>query len=145
MLSRLVYFSERLCSDEELRAIMAAAAPRNKARNVTGLLVADEAAFIQILEGPRNAVSGLFQEIARDPRHRELTLVEMVEIAAPSYPRWGMAHVSEPAKVDAAWNRIVRSRMSPCSLNVMQLRGLLKIALGDAVIQPQPQAIAAVA
>jgi hypothetical protein len=142
MLSRLVYFSERACGDDELRAVMAAAAPRNKARHVTGLLMADEIAFIQILEGPRGAVSALFQEIARDPRHRELTLVEMTEIAAPSYPAWGMAHVSDPSKVDAAWKRVMRVRASPCALSVLQLRGLLKIALGDAIV-PAPAAAVA--
>ncbi|MGE0046776.1 MAG: BLUF domain-containing protein, partial [Hyphomonadaceae bacterium] len=82
MLNRLVYFSERLpeCDDAALEEIVALAAPRNRARDITGLLIADRRAFIQILEGPRTAVSLLFQDISRDARHRNVVLVEFTEI-----------------------------------------------------------------
>lgn len=130
MLNRLVYFSERTCGESEISDLVAKAAPRNKARSVTGLLMADESCFIQILEGPRAAVSTLFQEISRDPRHKDIMLVEMSEIAAPSYPSWGMAHVCDASKVEEVWNRVMRRRMSPFPMNALQLRGLLKIALG---------------
>lgn len=133
MLNRLVYFSERACDDQALTGLVQQAAAANKKRNVTGLLMADERCFIQILEGPRGAVSALFQEISRDPRHRHLILVEMSEIAQCSYPAWGMAQASDPAKVEAAWDRVMRTRMEPWPLNAFQVRGLLKIAMGDAL------------
>ncbi|MET0181338.1 MAG: BLUF domain-containing protein [Caulobacterales bacterium] len=136
MLNRLVYFSERLCGDDEIAALASTSAPRNKVRNVTGLLMADESCFIQILEGPRAAVSSLFQEISRDPRHRDLVLVEMSEIAALSYPSWGMAHVSDPARTEEVWKRVMRQRSSPWPMSALQLRGLLKIALGYAAPKP---------
>lgn len=140
MLNRLVYFSERACADAEIPDLVSRAAARNKAANVTGMLLADEASFIQILEGPRGAVSQLFMEIGRDGRHRGINLVEMTEIAAPSYPRWGMAYLADPEQVDAVWHRVMRKRTEPWPLNALQLRGLLKIALGFAtpgrVLQP---------
>lgn len=136
MLNRLVYFSERACADAELERLIALAAPRNRQRNVTGLLIADERTFIQILEGPRGAVSSIFQDISRDKRHRDPVLVEMTEIQGLSYPAWGLAYLSDPEKVDAAWRRVLRQRTEPWPLNALQLRGLLKIALGDAVRAP---------
>lgn len=142
MLNRLVYFSERdgACDDAALEAIVAQSAARNRARDVTGLLIADKRAFIQILEGPRTAVSLLFQDISRDPRHRNVVLVEFSEIQQLSYPRWGMAHASDPDKLEAAWARVTRDRIwEPLKLNALQLRGLLKIALGDA--RPIAQAV----
>ncbi len=143
MLNRLVYFSERRCGDEELRGLLQSAAPKNKARNVTGLLMADDRCFIQILEGPRGAVSALFQEISRDPRHGGIILVEMSEISQLSYPKWGLAQVSDPDKVEEAWRRVMRERVEPWPLNAFQVRGLLKIALGHAVTAPaQPMAVA---
>lgn len=136
MLNRLVYFSERACDDATLADIVARAAERNRARGVTGLLMADERSFIQILEGPRVSVSAVFQAISQDPRHSGVVLVEMTEIAARSYPSWGMAYVSDPKKVEAAWRRMMPQRVDPWPLNAFQLRGLLKIALGDATAAP---------
>lgn len=133
MLNRLVYFSERHCDDREIADLVAKSAVRNKTHNVTGLLLADETCFIQILEGPRGAVSQLFMEIGRDQRHKSINIVEMTEIAAKSYPNWGMAHLSDPQKVDAVWHRVMRKRVEPWPLNALQMRGLLKIAVGDAV------------
>ncbi len=133
MLNRLVYFSERVCAERDIPDLVARSAARNKASNVTGMLLADDSCFIQILEGPRGAVSQLFMEIGRDPRHKAINLVEMTEIAAKSYPSWGMAYLSDPQKVDAVWHRVMRKRVSPWPLNAFQLRGLLKIALGDAI------------
>ncbi|MGE0047305.1 MAG: hypothetical protein AB7T08_16240, partial [Hyphomonadaceae bacterium] len=50
-----------------------------------------------------------------------------------SYPRWGMASASDKQKLDAAWARVTRDQIwEPLKLNALQLRGLLKIALGDA-------------
>ena len=136
MLNRLVYFSERACDDAAIGGFMGEAARRNRSRNITGLLMTDERSFIQILEGPRGAVSSLFQEISRDPRHHGIVLVEMTEIAAPSYPLWGMAHVSDPERIDDAWRRVMRHRSEPWPLTAFQLRGLLKIAMGGAVTAP---------
>lgn len=132
MLNRLVYFSERTCADGDIPDLVAKAALRNKSANVTGMLLADETSFIQILEGPRGAVSQLFMEIGRDPRHRCINLVEMTEIPAVSYPRWGMAYLCDAERVDDVWRRVMRKRTEPWPLNAFQLRGLLKIALGFA-------------
>ena len=145
MLNRLVYFSERKCSERSIETIMAKAAARNKVRGVTGLLMADEASFIQILEGPRGAVSQLFQQISRDRRHKGVILVEMTEIAAPSYPAWGMAYVCDQMKVEAAWNRVMRKKVEPWAIDALQLRGLLKIAMGDAKVAAAPAPLLATA
>jgi hypothetical protein len=75
MLCRLVYFSVRACADSDLNQLSERAAVRNAAADVRSLLVADEGTFIQALEGPRGAVSALFQEICRDPRHTQVVLV----------------------------------------------------------------------
>lgn len=134
MLNRLVYFSERCeCDDATLRDIVARAAPRNREADVTGLILAGERTFIQVLEGPRTAVSMLFQDICRDQRHRNIVLAEMTEIVAYTFPRWGLAQTSDPAKVEDAWARVARNQVwEPWPMNAMQLRALLKIALGGA-------------
>lgn len=141
MLSRLVYYSERdrACDDAQVEEILARAAPRNLARDVTGLLIAGRSNFIQILEGPRTAVSLLFQDISRDPRHNNIVLAEVSEIEGRSYPRWGLGFLSDPGKIEAAWARVCRNQIwEPSPLNALQLRGLLRIAMGDARREPGP-------
>ena len=135
MLNRLVYFSERdpRCGDEALRNLVARAAIRNQERAITGLLIADRSCFIQILEGPRTPVSLLFQDISRDKRHKNAVLVEMSEIASYSYPQWGLAQCSDPAVLQAAWRRVSRDEVwEPWPLDALQLRALLRIAVGAA-------------
>ena len=140
MLNRLVYYSERdrSCSDEEVTRIIARAAARNRPMDVTGLLVADKSCFIQILEGPRTAVSMIFQDVMRDTRHKNVVIAECSEIEQVSCPRWGMARLTDPKKIDAAWNRVARRGVfAPWPLNALQLRALLRIAIGDAVTPPK--------
>ena len=140
MLNRLVYYSERerSCSDEDVNRLIAAAALRNRPMDVTGLLVADRNCFIQILEGPRTAVSMIFQDVMRDRRHRNVVIAECSEIEQFSCPRWGMARLTDAAKIDAAWGRVARRGVfAPWPLNALQLRALLRIAMGDAVAGPK--------
>lgn len=136
MLCRLVYFSARACADVELETLRDAAAGRNKRSDIRSLLMADADTFIQAIEGPRGAVSALFQEISRDPRHTQVVLVEMSEIAAYTLPRNGLTIARDAAKIDEAWTRVTRRRTTPWPLSALQLRGLLKIALIGA--EPTP-------
>jgi hypothetical protein len=146
MLNRLVYYSERdrACTDEDVARLIARSAARNRGVDVTGLLVADRDCFVQILEGPRTAVSVVFQDVCRDPRHRNVVIAECSEIEQLSCPRWGMARLTDPAKVGAAWGRVARRGVfAPWPLNALQLRALLRIAMGDAISVPRDAAFAA--
>jgi hypothetical protein len=95
MLVRLMYASraaEPVRSDL-LAAILKSSTHHNAPAGVTGLLCHTDAVFLQVLEGGRAAVSSLYNRIAQDPRHRDVTLLSYEEIVERSFAGWSMGRV----------------------------------------------------
>lgn len=93
-LVRLTYFSKALVDpscNEVMRGIMMRAALRNSASGVTGVLAAGPDSFLQLIEGPRDAISETIGRIARDPRHTDLVAVEVAESGERLFPQWRLA------------------------------------------------------
>ena len=74
-----------------LRRIVAASIAKNRVCDITGLLLAHEGWFVQVLEGPEPAVSALVARIARDPRHRELQVLLSAPDERRMFSDWNMA------------------------------------------------------
>ena len=49
---------------------------------------------MQVLEGGRDEVNRLYAEIVRDPRHREVQLLDYAEIAERRFAGWTMGRVN---------------------------------------------------
>ena len=98
MLVRLLYASRptEAVTAETLGAILKVSKDRNTAAGVTGVLChcANAKIFMQVLEGGRDAVSALYQRIARDARHREVVLLTYEEIGERSFSGWSMGQVN---------------------------------------------------
>ncbi len=98
MLVRLLYVSRAPESfDAEALAVLLKTARENNARHgVTGVLCwcGNERVFLQVLEGSRGAVNGLFNRISRDSRHGEVELLTYDEIGERSFASWPMGHVN---------------------------------------------------
>jgi len=96
---RLIYSSRSLLApaDEpgELGSIFTAARQNNRALGITGALLAADHAFAQTLEGEERAVRDLYERIARDPRHEELTILEEGDVDGRVFGRWAMAKVAD--------------------------------------------------
>ncbi|AVJ30188.1 diguanylate phosphodiesterase [Achromobacter spanius] len=77
MLSTLIYRSRvvELMSSEDLNGLLMQARERNVALHVTGVLLFDGVHFVQLLEGPDEAVAEIFSAIRRDPRHKNVVLL----------------------------------------------------------------------
>jgi hypothetical protein len=66
------------------------AAQRNKKLGISGVLFYENQHFGQILEGPRNEVLKIWEKIQADPRHQQVRLLKMEDIAARSFSAWSM-------------------------------------------------------
>lgn len=66
---------------------------RNAALGITGLLLHRENCFFQVLEGGREEVLGLFEQIASDKRHQRVEIVSEGTIRAREYSDWRMAFI----------------------------------------------------
>lgn len=66
---------------------------RNALRNITGVLAYDGETFMQVLEGPSDAVYSLMNSIERDQRHSNLTILVDEIIDRRQFGRWSMAYL----------------------------------------------------
>jgi len=106
MLFRLTYYSTNLIRrsadhrQSELRKLVLSAAANNRKRGITGGLMFNREYFGQVLEGERSAVSALFCEIAKDPRHRSIVIVEASAVEKRLFEHWsmGLAERTETAE-----------------------------------------------
>lgn len=80
--------------------ILAASQRNNVEAGVTGLLLAVDGKFVQVLEGPRRALSERFITIAKDPRHEAVELLESAPADGRLFGRWSM--VARRLSPDAA-------------------------------------------
>lgn len=91
---------------------------RNNDRDgVTGFLYADGRRFLQVLEGPADAVERAFVRIGTDPRHRAVVTLLRREIAAREFGDWAMAHHMPGGDTDALLAQIAE-RLEAASPNV---------------------------
>ncbi len=68
------------------------ASRRNNARDgITGLLFSDGFRFLQVLEGPEDAVEKTFARIQKDARHRAVVLLSKRDVAIREFGDWEMA------------------------------------------------------
>jgi len=89
---RLVYFSNANL-DLSLSAIermVEKSAARNRPLQISGALFYNGLNFLQILEGPGQALTPLYLRIRKDPRHSGVVKLVRERISARSYPDWGM-------------------------------------------------------
>jgi len=89
----LIYVSTsvKLLNDEELLDILKASRENNSSKDVTGLLLYKGGNFMQVLEGPDEAVEALYEKIKADPRHKDVSVLSREQISARQFPAWEMA------------------------------------------------------
>jgi Sensors of blue-light using FAD len=74
---QLIYFSERPLEStlSVIELICENAFERNRADDVTGLLVYNHTMFLQFIEGPKDAVRSCYARIERDIRHNSPVVI----------------------------------------------------------------------
>jgi len=94
MLQSLVYMSSSTepFDDDALEDVLVHARARNTADGLTGLLVHRDGRFMQLLEGPYDAVLSTYQRILADDRHDDVRLLAEESIHTRRFPEWSMAY-----------------------------------------------------
>jgi hypothetical protein len=103
-LSALVYRSRAVqpLSGTELHWLTQIAQSRNRASNITGVIVYDDECFYQWLEGPRDSVMRVMESIRRDPRHRDLEVLDEHPAASRQFGGWAMK-LATASRRSAPW------------------------------------------
>ena len=99
-----------MCTD-----ILATSRRNNQRDGLTGLLLAGQRRFLQVLEGERAAVQRAYDRILLDPRHFACVILESGEFAERQFSAWvmgfeqtdeGTRSLSEPQLAAAMIGRI---------------------------------------
>lgn len=86
--------------------ILRFARPENSLNGVTGLLLAANGRFLQVLEGPEESVSLTMDRIREDPRHRDIAVLADQPIEARAFADWAMAYRDEGHPSDLLDDRL---------------------------------------
>lgn len=99
----LIYVSRavRGLREQDVEDILAVSRERNRALEITGLLLYADDSFIQVLEGGEGPVEEVFRSIERDRRHRGVKLLLREPIAARHFPDWCMGFERIPRGIAA--------------------------------------------
>lgn len=129
MLTRLIYASEpsEPLSPAAVQAIVDHARGANARSQLTGMLVFDSRAFLQVLEGRREAVSHTFCRIAADSRHQRVLLLEVVPIDERLFAGWAMGFAAADAQGREQFLRFGGSgSFEPYTMTAAAALGLLR-------------------
>lgn len=88
----LIYSSvpTKTLNDAELEMLLAICREENKKHDVTGMLVCFADNYIQLIEGPEEAITRLYQNIVIDARHERVITLKEGYIKERFFPDWAM-------------------------------------------------------
>ena len=94
-LHRMIYVSQASPEtaerfDAAVEDIIGRSQANNAAVDLSGLLLAAGGWFVQVLEGPRGAVSTTFARIGRDNRHGAVEILQSGPVDGRLFARWSM-------------------------------------------------------
>ncbi len=135
MLVRLTYASRAShpVSAELIREILDSSQRNNPGQGLTGILCCNADIFLQALEGPREAVNALYNRLADDTRHKDLTILDYEEIDARHYGNWSMGWAGARQANRALFLKYSSSdRFDPFHMTATQVSKLL-VELSESV------------
>lgn len=96
MLYELTYYSvaDNNISQDQVYQILERSKDKNKKADITGCLVFHKGQFVQLLEGEKNAVLRIYEEIEKDQRHSSVTLIARGNKEHRSFESWTMAFLN---------------------------------------------------
>ncbi|MDA7087488.1 BLUF domain-containing protein [Pseudomonas sp. SA3-5] len=128
MLVRLTYASRASqgVSAELIREILDSSQRNNPGRGLTGILCCNANIFLQALEGPRSEVNALYNRLADDSRHKDLTILDYAEISLRRYCNWSMGWAgAKRVNRELFLKYSARDHFDPFDMSAEQITGLL--------------------
>lgn len=125
---RLTYVSRlaKGVNHAALEKIAAVSRRNNPKLGVTGALCSSPRGFLQILEGPPEAVNEIFQRIVLDRRNTGVTLLEYAKVPFREFENWSMAYVRSDEIAKALLHKYSTHRVfDPFTMGPVQARVFL--------------------
>lgn len=82
------------CDEEEIQTILEHSVNNNRKLGISGMLLYSDGAFLQALEGPKDAVKKTFERIKVDRRHDSINKLAVEAIEQRRFPDRAMGFAS---------------------------------------------------
>ena len=101
---RQIFYHSRAVGRFDVGAILTSAKRNNGMDGISGVLLFDGERFLQVLEGPADAVAAAFERIRGDARHTDVTVVTDQMVEERDFAYWSM-ELREPGlpSDDGTW------------------------------------------
>jgi hypothetical protein len=113
-----------------LAEILAVSRRNNRRDGVTGALLFSENVFVQVLEGPGDAVAAVFERIQMDARHSDVVVLLSEGAAQRHFAAWDMAYAGEDEAARARFEEMDLGRLIAGAPTGQEMLALLRGALG---------------
>lgn len=102
LLHTIVYSSSatRHFSETELLDLLAVSRNKNRRKSITGMLLFKNQEFMQVLEGEREVIDSLFEEIKKDSGHQRVIKLIDREVEQRDFADWSMGFVNLEQAID---------------------------------------------
>lgn len=77
-------------SEDDLNALLFKSRKNNEKSDITGMLLYEDGTFLQIIEGPDDALRQLIEKIEKDPRHERIITISQRAIPKREFEQWRM-------------------------------------------------------
>jgi Sensors of blue-light using FAD len=85
-----VSIATKLMTKQELKDLLILCARKNRGLQITGMLLYKDGRFLQVLEGPDEAVRERYEAIAQDTRHESIIKLFDGPVTQRRFPEWTM-------------------------------------------------------
>jgi hypothetical protein len=107
----------------------------NAKHDITGMLISTPTCYVQILEGERKAVNQLYQNIVKDNRHINCTILRYASIPNKEFKDWSMIHTNlhelKSAYIDAIFDEV---DISPEHITSVQSLSLIRYVAARVIV-----------
>ncbi|OKS84869.1 BLUF domain-containing protein [Mucilaginibacter polytrichastri] len=97
----LIYMSSatELMNNEQLFELLTVSRKNNTDRNLTGMLLYGEGAFVQVLEGEADILDATYETIKADKRHKNIIQIISGNMEKRNFQNWSMGFKSVDKKM----------------------------------------------
>ena len=139
MLVRLLYASRAVgaIGPEIVDEILKRSQTHNPEHGITGVLCVYERGdvFLQVLEGGRSEINRLYNNLLRDPRHQDVTLLDYAEISERRFSGWRMGRVDlSKVNMSVVLKYSERPRLDPFTISGGAALALLEELISTAAV-----------
>lgn len=112
--------------EAEVARILLQSRKNNPKDELGGVLHYGNGYFFQCLEGPREKVNQAYQKILKDPRHKEVQVLNTISIRRRLFNEWSMKYLPLEENLSQLLKARGQSKFNPYVLNDKDIDELLK-------------------